>query len=248
MVRCFLLIALIFSVSTFADSYDTLGVKKEATQAEIHAAYRQLITRLVKERKDGDSTAQEKIVAVEGAYRNLKDSQSRFLYDILDDGLKGQREENKEAYRHYHEANIATLKELQAAAKGTEESVVLSAFEKTQNIAEATPLEFYRRLMLFSQSDLASPALFSGVWKASAKNLEPSQRIFLGEFLTTLPLRDGANAPVMEAIHKDVRRLRRSHHKVFQPAGMEGWTDKILGVGADFFCRLANRLINGGLD
>ena len=63
------------------DPYAILGVKQEATQEEIRAAYRQLAKKLHPDLNPGDKQAEEKFKEVSGAYDLLGDPEKRARYD-----------------------------------------------------------------------------------------------------------------------------------------------------------------------
>jgi molecular chaperone DnaJ len=66
-----------------ATLYDTLGVKKGASQEEIKKAYRKLAARYHPDRNPGDSSAEEKFKEVQNAYDVLSDSEKRKQYDTF---------------------------------------------------------------------------------------------------------------------------------------------------------------------
>jgi molecular chaperone DnaJ len=64
-----------------ATLYDTLGVKKDASQDEIKKAYRKLAAKHHPDRNPGDSSAEEKFKEVQNAYDTLSDTEKRKAYD-----------------------------------------------------------------------------------------------------------------------------------------------------------------------
>lgn len=68
----------------FKDYYDTLGVARDATQAEIKQAYRRLARKYHPD-VSSESDAEEKFKAVGEAYEVLKDPEKRSAYDQLGD-------------------------------------------------------------------------------------------------------------------------------------------------------------------
>src|SRR5581483_285853 len=66
----------------FKDYYDTLGVKPEATEAEIKSAYRKLARKFHPD-VSKETGAEEKFKAVNEAYEALKDPAKRKAYDQL---------------------------------------------------------------------------------------------------------------------------------------------------------------------
>jgi molecular chaperone DnaJ len=72
-----------------ATLYDTLGVKKDASAAEIKKAYRKLAAQYHPDKNPGDSTAEEKFKEVQNAYDTLSDQEKRKQYDRF--GENGRR-------------------------------------------------------------------------------------------------------------------------------------------------------------
>lgn len=66
----------------FKDYYDTLGVKPDATDAEVKAAYRRLARRYHPD-VSKEAAAEDKFKAVNEAYEALKDPERRQAYDQL---------------------------------------------------------------------------------------------------------------------------------------------------------------------
>src|SRR5277367_210396 len=63
------------------DYYKTLGVARNATEAEIKAAYRKQALKHHPDRNSGNKEAEEKFKEVNNAYQVLSDPQKRQLYD-----------------------------------------------------------------------------------------------------------------------------------------------------------------------
>ena len=63
------------------DYYKTLGVKRDASQAEIQKAYRELARKYHPDRNPDDKTAKEKFQKVQTAFEVLNDTSKREMYD-----------------------------------------------------------------------------------------------------------------------------------------------------------------------
>ena len=64
-----------------ADPYQTLGVKKDASQDEIQKAYRRLAKKLHPDLNPGNKRAEEQFKEVSAAYDLLSDAQKRARFD-----------------------------------------------------------------------------------------------------------------------------------------------------------------------
>jgi len=67
----------------YKDYYQTLGVSKDASQAEIKKAYRKLASKYHPDKNPGDKSAEEKFKEVSEAYKVLSDAEKRKKYDTL---------------------------------------------------------------------------------------------------------------------------------------------------------------------
>ncbi len=67
----------------YKDYYKTLGVNKDASQAEIKKAYRKLASKYHPDKNPDDKTAEEKFKEVSEAYKVLGDPEKRKKYDTL---------------------------------------------------------------------------------------------------------------------------------------------------------------------
>ena len=61
----------------YQDYYETLGVSKNATEAEIKSAYRKLAKEYHPDHNQGNKNAEEKFKAINEAYEVLKDKERR---------------------------------------------------------------------------------------------------------------------------------------------------------------------------
>src|SRR6185436_13253678 len=64
-----------------ATLYDSLGVKKDASQDEIKKAYRKLVREHHPDKNPGDAAAEAKFKEVQAAYDVLSDPEKRKQYD-----------------------------------------------------------------------------------------------------------------------------------------------------------------------
>jgi DnaJ-class molecular chaperone len=87
------------------DPYAILGVKREATQDEIRAAYRQLAKKLHPDLNPGDKAAEEKFKEVAGAYDLLGDADKRGRFDRGEIDASGAERPRERYYRDFHTAN-----------------------------------------------------------------------------------------------------------------------------------------------
>src|SRR6476646_11941114 len=73
-----------------ADFYNTLGVSRNASDADIKTAYRKLAMAHHPDRNNGSKEAEEKFKAITEAYDVLRDPDKRSLYDRYGEaGLRG---------------------------------------------------------------------------------------------------------------------------------------------------------------
>src|SRR5678816_3025361 len=73
-----------------ADFYQTLGVVRTASDAEIKTAYRKLAMTYHPDRNNGSKDAEEKFKAITEAYDVLRDPDKRAMYDRYGEaGLRG---------------------------------------------------------------------------------------------------------------------------------------------------------------
>ena len=85
----------------YQDYYQTLGVSKTATEAEIKRAYRDLAKKYHPDQNQGNKDAEEKFKAINEAYEVLKDKEKRARYDQLGSSYK-QWEQNGGSSANYN--------------------------------------------------------------------------------------------------------------------------------------------------
>src|SRR3954469_24526348 len=72
-----------------ADHYQTLGVPKNAPQADIKKAYRKLARQYHPDRNPGDESAESRFKEISVAYETLSDPEKRKQYDLVGDRTGG---------------------------------------------------------------------------------------------------------------------------------------------------------------
>jgi DnaJ-class molecular chaperone len=84
-----------------ADPYETLGVKRDATQAEIKAAYRKLAKQLHPDLNPGDRQAEDKFKDISVAYDLLGDAEKRARFDRGEIDASGAERPRERYYRDF---------------------------------------------------------------------------------------------------------------------------------------------------
>jgi DnaJ-class molecular chaperone len=84
-----------------ANPYETLGVKRDATQGDIRAAYRRLVKKLHPDLNPGDRNAEEKFKAVSAAYDLLGDPEKRARFDRGEIDAAGAERAAERYYRDF---------------------------------------------------------------------------------------------------------------------------------------------------
>jgi len=105
------------------DLYESLGVRRDASQDEIKRAYRKLAKQYHPDRNPDDPSAEEKFKEVQQAYDVLKDSKKRADYDQFGEVGVGQWTTSPHGQRAYHwgsqsSVNVEDLEDLFSAFGG----------------------------------------------------------------------------------------------------------------------------------
>jgi DnaJ-class molecular chaperone len=87
-----------------SDPYETLAVKRDATQDEIRAAYRKLAKQLHPDLNPGNRQAEEKFKDVSVAYDLLSDPEKRARFDRGEIDASGAERPRERFYRDFHGA------------------------------------------------------------------------------------------------------------------------------------------------
>ncbi|OSJ30384.1 molecular chaperone DnaJ [Bradyrhizobium japonicum] len=84
-----------------ADPYATLGVKKDATQADIQKAYRRLAKKLHPDLNPGNKGAEDKFKELSAAYNLLNDPDKRVRFDRGEIDASGTEQQPRQYYRDF---------------------------------------------------------------------------------------------------------------------------------------------------
>jgi DnaJ-class molecular chaperone len=91
-----------------ADPYQTLGVKKDASPADIQKAYRRLAKKLHPDLNPGNKQAEEQFKTVSAAYDLLSDPQKRARFDRGEIDGSGAERPRQRYYRDFAEAGASS--------------------------------------------------------------------------------------------------------------------------------------------
>lgn len=91
-----------------ADYYETLGIKKGASEDEIKKSYRKLAMKFHPDRNPGNKTAEDKFKKISEAYAVLSDSEKRRQYDMFGDQKFHQNFSQEDIFRGADFRNIFT--------------------------------------------------------------------------------------------------------------------------------------------
>jgi DnaJ-class molecular chaperone len=108
--------------------YDVLGVKPDATQDEIRAAYRKLAKQLHPDLNPGDREAEEKFKTVSAAYDLLGDAEKRVRFDRGEIDATGAERPREHYYRNFHGADAQENPYSSAAGSADFEDILSELF------------------------------------------------------------------------------------------------------------------------
>jgi DnaJ-class molecular chaperone len=91
-----------------ADPYETLGVKKDASQEDIQKAYRRLAKKLHPDLNPGNKHAEERFKDISAAYDLLSDPDKRARFDRGEIDASGQERPRHRYYRDFAEGEGAS--------------------------------------------------------------------------------------------------------------------------------------------
>src|SRR5215218_11038158 len=88
-----------------ADPYETLGVKKDASQQDIQKAYRKLAKKLHPDLNPGNKKAEEQFKEVSAAYDLLSDPDKRARFDRGEIDASGAERPRYRSYRDFADSD-----------------------------------------------------------------------------------------------------------------------------------------------
>jgi DnaJ-class molecular chaperone len=141
---------------TMASPYETLGVKKDASQKEIQSAYRKLAKKYHPDLNPGDSSAEQKFKSISAAYAILEDEDKRAKFDRGEIDENGAEQAPRSYYREYAQGSDAGGRYRNAggfADFGDADDLFSSFFSgargRRQQTARGDDLQFKLELSLF---------------------------------------------------------------------------------------------------
>ncbi len=87
------------------DPYEALGVGKDASQADIRKAYRDLAKKLHPDLNPGDKEAEERFKGISAAYAILGDAEKKAQFDSGEIDASGAERPDQQFYRRYADAD-----------------------------------------------------------------------------------------------------------------------------------------------
>jgi DnaJ-class molecular chaperone len=88
-----------------ADPYETLGVKRDASQKEIQSAYRRRAKKLHPDLNPGNKQAEQEFKELSGAYEILRDEEKRGRFDRGEIDATGAEKPQRRYYRDFADAD-----------------------------------------------------------------------------------------------------------------------------------------------
>lgn len=110
------------------DPYETLGVARTASEAEIKAAFKKLARKFHPDLHPGDKAAEARFKAVSAAHDLLKDSEKRRRFDAGEIDAGGAERPQERYYRDFADAGFAGGSGAHAAGDGFASNEDLEAF------------------------------------------------------------------------------------------------------------------------
>ncbi|ABS62597.1 chaperone DnaJ domain protein [Parvibaculum lavamentivorans DS-1] len=105
-------------MSAMDDPYETLGVARTASEAEIKSAFKKLARKLHPDLHPGDKAAEAQFKSVSAAYDLLKDSEKRRRFDAGEIDAGGAERPQERYYRDFADAGFAGGPGAHAAGDG----------------------------------------------------------------------------------------------------------------------------------
>lgn len=120
-----------------ADPYQTLGVKKDASQADIQKAYRRLAKKLHPDLNPGDKGSEEKFKDVSAAYDLLGDAEKRGRFDRGEIDASGAERPQQRYYRDFADADSQYSSDAGFADFGDADDILSEIFGRQRGGAGA---------------------------------------------------------------------------------------------------------------
>jgi DnaJ-class molecular chaperone len=111
-----------------ADPYETLGVKKDASQQDIQKAYRKLAKKLHPDLNPGNKKAEEQFKEVSAAYDLLSDPDKRARFDRGEIDASGQERPQRRYYRDFADGDSPYASDAGFADFGDADDILSEVF------------------------------------------------------------------------------------------------------------------------